>query len=267
MEKKELEGVSQMESYRFKQEEMLQDFRRFERKFTLSLNETGLALKLLPRFFPPAPKFKREQLNSLYFDYPEGEDLRKKTGGEFSEDRVRIRWYGEDADLEGMREIFVELKTRKGLQVIKKRAKLEVPSDFLAPHALWKGIIPYPLLSEILKQFGYFPPKPLKPVIKISFWRLRLQDPFNGKRVSLDFGMKSTLIHPPVWSTSEDLTYRFGILEIKGQNSEPPPLLSRIVLLEDECSRSSKYSLCLKMHMTKTQAPSSVIKQEKPLAQ
>lgn len=96
-----------------------------------------------------------------------------------------------------MWEILVELRTRKGLQVIKKRAELEVPSDFFAPHALWKGMIHFPLLSDILKQLGYFPPKPLKPVLKISFWRLGLQDPSHGKMVSIDFEIKLVLIRPP----------------------------------------------------------------------
>lgn len=94
MEKNVLEGISKMESYCFKQEEMLQNFARFERKFTLTINKTGLALNLLPRFFPPVSKFREEQLNSPYLEYSEGKDFFKKTAGGFSEETVRIRFKG-----------------------------------------------------------------------------------------------------------------------------------------------------------------------------
>ena len=61
-----------------------------------------------------ASEYPSEQINSLYFDTVELDQHERSSSGDYSKDKVRIRWYGEDNNLRGIQTVFLELKSRRG---------------------------------------------------------------------------------------------------------------------------------------------------------
>ena len=138
---------------------------RFERKFYLGPKKVGLAYGLLRQTCIMDSRYPSEQINSLYFDTSDMDQHERSCSGDFKKDKVRIRWYGEDKDMDGMKTIFIELKSKRGFASTKQRFKLLAPSENLAPDNLGKKVIPKSMLVDALARFGYFPNGILLPVI------------------------------------------------------------------------------------------------------
>jgi hypothetical protein len=224
---------------------------RFERKYYLTPKEVGFAYGLLRHICLAASEYHSEQINSLYFDTAELDQHERSSSGDYYKDKVRIRWYGEDKNLQGLQAVFLELKSRRGFASTKQRCKLHVPAESLAPANLRKGIIPRTLLMDTLARFGYFPSQMLRPIIRISYWRYRFSEIMTGQRISLDYHIRSTMIIPGPGNGEKELELPGGVIEIKGRTMELPTALRYARMLDTDWTRFSKYSTCIDSHTEK----------------
>lgn len=221
---------------------------RFERKYYLTPAKVGLAYGLLRHTCLPDGEYPSEQINSLYFDTVDLDQHERSASGDYRKDKVRIRWYGVEKDLDGMVTVFLELKSRRGFASTKQRQKLQMPAESLALDNLGRGIVPGTLLLDTLVRFGYFPPDLLLPIIKISYWRYRFSEVITGQRVSLDCHIRSTMIIPGPGNGEKELELPGGVIEIKGQTMEIPGTLRQMNMLDVDWGRFSKYSACIDSH-------------------
>jgi hypothetical protein len=224
---------------------------RFERKYYLAPREVEFARGLLRQICLPAREYPSEQINSLYFDTVYLDQHERSASGDYYKDKVRIRWYGEDKDMNGMQTIFIELKSKQAFASTKQRLKLLVSAESLTLDNLGKGIIPRTLLVETLARFGYFPAQILLPVIRISYWRYRFSEIMTEQRVSLDCHIRSTMIMPGWGNGEKELELPGAVIEIKGQSMELPEALKRVRILDTDWTRFSKYSACIDAHIEK----------------
>jgi hypothetical protein len=163
---------------------------------------------------------------------------------------VRIRWYGKIGSFEETVPIFLELKSRQGFASSKQRKRLLVLAQYLKPHRLDATIVNKTILVDTLAEFGYFPEKPLRPIILVSYWRHRFNEMSTGVRVSLDYNIRSSMVAPELGHRERVLEIQGGVIEVKGPNLELPKTLRRIKLLDTDWSRFSKYGYCVDSHLT-----------------
>jgi hypothetical protein len=221
---------------------------RFERKYYLAPMKVSLAYGLLRHVCLMDGEYPSEQINSLYFDTSDLDQHERSLSGDYRKDKVRIRWYGEDRNLHGMQNIFIELKSRRGFASTKQRCQLQLPAEDLSLDTLRNGIVPKTLLVEILAGFGYFPPGLLQPIIKISYWRYRFNDVLTSQRVSLDCHIRSTMIMPGPGNGEKELELPGAVIEIKGSSIEVPKTFRKMRILDIDWGRFSKYSVCIDSH-------------------
>ena len=195
----------------------------------------------------PDREFPRDTVHSLYFDTPDLDQYEKSAAGEYRKDKVRIRWYGENPGETGEVTVYLELKSRQGFASSKQRCLLAVPPAQLEPAALARGIVSKTTLLETLAGFGYFPEKPLQPVILITYLRYRFNELLTGTRVSFDRDIRARVvtIAPGRVTLSGEIVLPGGVIEVKGPTLTLPPTLRGIKLLDVDWSRFSKYGSCL----------------------
>jgi hypothetical protein len=223
--------------------------RRFERKHFVLSSNIGLAYGILHQTCLSSAEYPSEQINSLYFDTRQLDEYHRSDDGDWYKDKIRIRWYGEEEHQNGMQTIFVELKSRQGFSGMKQRIKLEVPAEKLLRKNLSDGIVNPVFLMQTLARFGYFPEKPLFPIIKISYWRYRFCEILTEQKVSLDSQIRSTFILPGNGNGIPELTLPGGVIEIKGSGMELPESLRNLQMLGLDWTRFSKYSACIDSHL------------------
>ena len=228
---------------------------RIERKFFVVPKNVGSAYGLLQHICRFDDEYPSEQINSLYFDTEDLDQHERSSSGDFRKNKVRIRWYGKEDNLHDRTIVFLELKSRQGFASTKQRLKLQVPVENLTPGNLRKGIIPRTMLVDTLASFGYFPPEPLRPIIKISYWRYRFSEILTGQRVSLDCHICSTMIAREIGNGEHDLELAGAVIEIKGTSMELPITFKHVKILDLDWSRFSKYSSCIDSH---TDGPGTV---------
>jgi len=228
---------------------------RIERKFYLPPQRVGLAYGLLRHVCHFDAEYPSERISSLYFDTADLEQHNNSIAGDLFKNKVRIRWYGEEKKLDDMRTAYMELKSRRGFASTKQRIKLQVIEKNLALDNLGKGIISKTMLVDVLARFGYFPPQPLQPTVKISYWRYRFKEILSGQRVTLDCHIRSTMIARGIGNGEHDLELPGAVIEIKGTSMELPVTLRNMKILDLDWSRFSKYSSCIDSHI---EAPGTV---------
>lgn len=222
---------------------------RFERKFFILPQNIGSAYTLLRQICRSDKEYPEGKVNSLYFDTIDLDEYYKSESGDFNKDKVRIRWYGDVNENIGTTPVYLELKSRQGFASSKQRIQLIVPSYLLKPENLGKGIVDKTRLIDTLAGFKHFPDKPMRPIIKISYYRYRFNEMFTRTRVSLDHSICSTMIAPDLGYRERELRLPGGVIEIKGQKIELPETIKRIKLLDTDWSRFSKYSLSIDAHL------------------
>ena len=210
----------------------------------------GFAYTLLRQVCRRDSEYPEGQVNSLYFDTPDLDQYVRSASGDFKKDKVRIRWYDKIEANQGIIPIFLELKTRQGFASSKQRQRLLVPAQHLEPANLGAGITNKTILSDTLARFGHFPEKPLRPIIKISYWRYRLNEMLTGIRVSLDYDIRSSMVAPELGYRERELRLPGGVIEVKGPTLELPITLRRTKLLDTDWSRFSKYAYCVESHLS-----------------
>ena len=219
-----------------------------ERKFFLTPAKIGVAYGILRHACCAAPEYACEQINSIYFDTADLYMHSSSLEGDFRKDKVRIRWYGDNLNTIEHLPAFLELKSREGFASYKQRLALNIPAERLELSRPGNDLISKPLLYTTLADFGYFPPGPLQPIIKISYRRYRFTDVFSGQGIALDCNIRSTCITGGVGNGELDLALPGAVIEVKGSILGLPPTLKNLKLLDVDWSRFSKYSSCIEAH-------------------
>ena len=234
---------------------------RVEQKFFITPRRTGLAIALLRRACRPDPDFPVGQVNSLYFDTLDLDQHQRSDSGEFTKDKIRIRWYGKDLDphrtaldrepdsaRDGTACVWLELKSRRGFASTKQRTTMDVAASALAFDALKTGIVPANVLRQTMAGFGFFAYGPLIPVVTISYWRLRFIEPRSGFRISIDSRIRSSMVMPGVGIGERGLELPGMIVEVKGPRFEVPASLRPLLEIGSSWTRYSKYSSSIDGH-------------------
>jgi hypothetical protein len=221
---------------------------RFERKYYILPKDIGLAYGLLRQICLPSQEYHSEQINSLYFDTPYLDQHERSISGDYAKDKVRIRWYGETDHLEGIQNVFLELKSRRGFSSTKQRCHLHIPVGSLSSNNIRKGIVSQKLLVDTLMRFDYFPSDMLVPIVQISYWRYRFNEITTDQRITLDIRVHSRIMNPVFYQGLKKLELPGAIIEIKGREMELPVALRKMKLLNTDWSRYSKYSACLEAY-------------------
>ncbi len=153
-----------------------QGIRRIERKFFIRPGNIGFAYTLLRQICRPDREYPLGQVNTLYFDTPDLEQLTRSASGDSRKDKVRFRWYDRVEDYRGTVPGYLELKTRQGFSSSKQRRRLLLPAHRLETGGLRAGIVDRTTMFDTLAGFGHFPETPLRPVIVVSYLRHRFTE-------------------------------------------------------------------------------------------
>jgi hypothetical protein len=254
---------------------------RVEQKFFILPHRESLAFALLRRNCRQDPEYPVGQVNSLYFDTPDLDQHQRSDSGESTKDKVRIRWYGSEydphrtgsvaasADASALAcaaeaagaatavcaagavgggahdvQVWLELKSRRGLASTKQRVALSVPVGALRFGALQDGIVPAATLMTTMAGFGFFG----SPVIAVSYWRYRFVEPRTGFRVSIDSHIRSSVVMPGIGEGERGLELPGAVVEVKGPVFDVPCALREIAEIGSSWTRYSKYSSSLDGH-------------------
>ena len=223
---------------------------RFERKFAVEPANAGFALSLLRHVCRADREYPADRVNSLYFDTEDLDQYEKSGAGAYRKDKVRIRWYGSDMLKGRGMPVYLELKTRQGFASSKQRKKFMVPTFSLKADNLKNGILDRIAIIETLAEFGYFPEKPLKPIIRISYRRYRFNEMMSGVRVSYDEDIRAVVVAPEFFRQEAEIRLSNSVIEVKGPKIELPLMLRQLRILNLDWSRFSKYGSCLDVHFS-----------------
>jgi hypothetical protein len=223
--------------------------RRFERKFFVVPRNIGFAYALLRHTCRADREYPEEEVNSLYFDTPDLDQRQRSESGEFSKDKVRIRWYRANGTLPQMVPVFLELKSRRGFASSKKRERLAAPAANLGLDGLRGGVVDKTTLLDTMTRFGYFPGRPLRPTLLVTYWRYRFTEVLTGVSVCLDRSIRSTLVARELGHGERELRLQGGVIEVKGSGMDLPRTLRRLEVVNADWSRFSKYGLCIDSHL------------------
>ena len=210
----------------------------------------GFAYTLLRQICRPDNEYPEGLVSSLYFDTADLDQYIRSASGDLKKDKVRIRWYDELDDYQETVPVFIELKKRQGFASSKQRQRIMVPLQHLELENLGKGIVTRNMLADTVAGFGYYPELPLRPIIKISYYRYRFNEMLTGTRVSFDSNIRSSMIAPELGYRERELRLSGGVIEIKGPTLELPVTLRRIKILDTDWSRFSKYGQCIESHLS-----------------
>lgn len=225
---------------------------RVEQKYFVAPARIGCALALLRRTCRWDGDYPEEQINSLYFDTADLDQHERSLAGEFTKDKIRIRWYGGDhgphMHEDGPARVWLELKSRRGFSSTKQRRLLEVPGELLRYDTLSRGIVSHTTLMQTVTEFGFGNRGRLQPVITISYWRQRFVEPRTGFRVALDSHIRSSMVMPGIGRGERDLELPGAVVEVKGSTFDLPARLRQVAELGSSWTRYSKYSSSLEAH-------------------
>jgi hypothetical protein len=224
---------------------------RFERKFAVPAADIGFAYTLLRQICRPDREYPKDYVRSLYFDTADLDQYEKSAAGDFMKKKVRIRWYDSDAEEQGEKPVWLELKSREGFASSKERRKFTVPPLFLKPANLNRGVLDKTTIMQTLATFGYFPEKPIKPIILISYRRYRFSEMQTGVRVCLDSDIRASVVAPELGRHGHEVRLEGGVIEVKGPSIELPVTLRYMRILDVDWSRFSKYGGCLDAHFAR----------------
>jgi hypothetical protein len=228
-----------------------QSWERFERKFFIPPAKANFARSLLSHICLPDRKYPQGTINSLYFDTPDLDHFQKSDDGNYERDKIRIRWYDNPGNLEGIVPVYLELKSKRGFISRKKRRKILVSAERLKRIQNKNTIVNMNIISGILTEFGYFSKESLVPVIVITYKRFRFIEILTGARLSFDCRISSTLTNHSLGHNRLNLMLEGGVIEIKSSSMEIPVSIRSLIKLGTDWTRFSKYAGCLESQKEK----------------
>ena len=144
--------------------------------------------------------------------------------------------------------VYVERKIREGYASSKQRQQITVAASRLKPRNLSGGILGKAELLDILGGFGYFPEKPMKPIILVTYRRYRFNEMQTDVRVSFDHDISALVVAWELGRRDSELRLKGGVIEVKGPGLELPVILRNMKFMDTDWSRFSKYGSCLGAH-------------------
>jgi len=232
------------------QEKVGRSSRDFEKKFPVSIYNTDYLLDLLNHVCLSDRKYPENEVFTVFYDTEDLEAYYESVNGNTVKSKLRIRWYGEThaAQTKG-KEVFIEVKTKKGLKVEKTRKQLYLPAAYFDDMDLtdpfWQG-----LPEGILTELGWRNPARLWPVVLTRYRRSRFLDGVSGARIALDREIASLRVNTDVLPAAQATRLGMAVLEVKGGDGLPL-ILDMVSGITFQWEAFSKYSLCLSASMGK----------------
>lgn len=193
-----------------------------ERKFSGPATALERVAAILEGNCTPDDYFAEGFVNSIYFDTPGFSSYSEKANGDNIKTKIRLRWYGRDADLAQETPAYLEVKGRIGSARCKRRIKTSLPRELLAA----PGFDEPALRSFLISQLGALAvPRPLdwRPVCRIAYSRLRYFDTPTSSRVSLDWNIRAERVNLLLFpAAQEPLALDTIVCEFKNHLGVPP---------------------------------------------
>ncbi len=213
---------------------------REEHKFPLPAAKAVLLSAWLSARMPRDPRFPEGIVTSCYYDTPELDSYQESADGEFSKQKLRLRWYGDP--IEPLASVWLEVKFRAGARTRKYRTRFPTAS---ASHPLGVIIPTREELTRWLRSLEATEAMRLNPTVEptalVRYRRMRWQSADRRVRASLDVEVRAASpCGAPIWLPVADGT----VLELKSEGALPPQLaqLGRLGLRR---AAHSKYALAI----------------------
>ena len=213
---------------------------REERKYPLPAARAGLLTAWLDARLPRDSRYPEGVITSCYYDTADLDSYQDSADGEFTKQKLRLRWYGDPVD--PYAGVWLEIKSRDGARSTKQRFRY--PS-IGAPNQLCLIIPEREELTRRLRDLtglATLPIEPtLQPTVLIRYERIRWQSSDGYVRASLDTNVRTS--NPrgaPIWLPVPD----GSVFELKSSGDLPPHLahLGRLGLRR---TAHSKYALAV----------------------
>jgi len=189
---------------------------------------------------------------SIYFDTDNFRFYREKIEGLEKRVKFRIRSYKKNQDDDSLRGLFLEIKAKENLTIIKDRVFL--PHDTCS--RLISNNIDVENLSDfadhyVVKKFIYYHKRwHIKPVAAIQYKRLPLMlKHYHNFRITFDHSIKckdASMLNMDFSTADYCLPNRLVVLEVKFNNKMPLWLMNCIKHHNLTQRRISKYALAIK---------------------
>ena len=213
---------------------------REERKYPLPAARAALLTAWLDARLPRDPQYPEGVVTSCYYDTANLDSYQESADGEFTKQKLRLRWYGDPVD--PYAGVWLEVKSRDGARSTKQRFRY--PSTGI-PNRLGLIIPDREELARRLRDltpFTTLPDEPtLQPTALIRYSRIRWQSSAGAVRASLDTDVRTS--NPrgaPVWLPVAD----GSVLELKS-SGELPPHVAHLRRLGLRRTAHSKYALAV----------------------
>lgn len=190
----------------------------------------------------PDPSYPDGQVTSIYFDSRDMLMLRAKVNGDFTKQKVRVRWYTDPASGVPLGPAFVEIKRKVGGRRFKQRVALDVPVAELAAPCPDPAVLREALGA--LRGAGILVAADLQPFLRIGFRRGRFVDPTSGCRVSIDRDIRGSSVNPGLLPLSNRAPLAHAVVEVKGPHSALSPWLAPLREIGCRPESFSKYARC-----------------------
>lgn len=213
---------------------------REERKYPLPAARAGLLTAWLDARLPRDAQYAVGVVTSCYYDTAQLDSYQDSADGEFTKQKLRLRWYGDPVD--PYAGVWLELKSRDGARSVKERVRY--PSTG-APNQLGLIIPEREELARRIRDLHGFAALPLEPTLQptalIRYERIRWQAADGSVRAALDTEVRAADPRgAPIW-----LPIREGsVLELKSAG-ELPAQLAHLGRLGLRRTAHSKYALAV----------------------
>lgn len=220
--------------------------RRLERKIVIAPRYAGYVIAWLKHACRPDPLYPLNAINSLYFDTPDLDAYYQCLNGDIYKDKVRLRWY-DRPDTDHDVKAYIEVKSKTGFNTVKQRKQILIPGAALGDDIVPGGRIQQEV-AKTLPELGYVLPRPMQPLIVISYRRYRFIDPSSNMGISYDVQIASQMAVGSAAKWAPRLELNATVLEIKSETMTVPEVLRSLRNIQLIWSAFSKYAKCLGSH-------------------
>jgi hypothetical protein len=188
------------------------------------------------------PRYPDSVIHTVYFDTPSLEALAEKRNGDFVKAKRRLRWYAgpEGAPDPGSAvRAWIETKSREGPLGAKSRIPLELPAPLLHP----RRFEPDALSAALRPHLG----EGRRPAVWLRYRRRRFVFCDGVHGVAVDSDIAGLWAPPALLRRPCPGLLPLTVVEVKGPDRDPHPLLARLIGFHARRSAFSKYESCLSL--------------------
>ena len=218
-----------------------------ELKFTIPGGRVDLTRRWLDALCRRDAEFPAAYVWTIYYDTPGLTSLGEKINSDYLKLKVRLRWYSTLANGPSG-PAFMEAKRRIGAGRDKARVRVPHAAENLAHWDLQDARLAE--LPRLLRDRGVVLPDRLRPLLLIRYRRDRFVEPVSRLRVSLDAEIAAAAVNRSMLSTYDASAIEIGVLEVKGNSEDLPPILRGLLALGAKRRSFSKF-LAVYAHVTR----------------